>query len=341
LMIGLVYHTRNFTQVQTVERVWFFTVAILVVKDALTAFFFTEAPPLDGESRLGMGVTHATELSLFSVLIFWMSFGFKGGTYRIFLWPFRIFLICVMIAAKSRTPIVGFAMGGLCYFFLNTRDALKRGLVISCATCLMVFLLFAMTLGQSWAKGMSSYMKRGQDIKELASFTGRTFIWQHVLKESKKSPIVGRGYGVSRLTMGDVREADWEWEPPHCHNEMLEVFFNTGLLGLIPFIVMILYNTKWIFNSVRLQEIFSRPIALHAMFLVMILLVSMMLEVRLSGRLSPVQPLYFFYLMLLDRRDYFRRLRSRTSEEVTVHVGNHVNKGKVLPARTTFVHTCG
>ncbi len=337
LTIALVYHARDIAQLEKIEKVWFFTVAIFVVKDAVTALVCTQASPFPGHSRLGMGVTHATELSLFSVLIFWMSFGMKSRRYRMILWPFRVFLIFVIIAAKSRIPILGFAMGGFCYFLLSTRDYLKRGVVISCAGCLVVFLLLALTLGQTWASGMSNYMKRGQDTKELTSFTGRTFIWRHVLKESRRSPLVGRGFSVSRLTMGDIRDADWEWEPPHCHNEMLEVFFNTGLFGLVPFIAMLLYSLTWILHSARLQSIFTRSLALHAMFLVVMLFVSAMFEVRLSGKISPVQPLFFFYLMMLDRRGYFRKLQRQLNKEDIPRVkGLARSKEQVFPAQILF-----
>ena len=173
----------------------------------------------------------------------------------------------------------------------------------------MAFLLLAITFDQTWAGGMANYMKRGQDTKQLASFTGRSYIWRHIAGKVSEAPIKGHGYGVSRLTMGKV--PGMNWEPPHCHNEALEVLFNTGILGFIPFIGMIIYNLKWVWHSSRLQYIFSRTLALHALCLVVMLLVSFMFEVRLSGKLTPIQPLYFFYLFALDRAGTFRRLADR------------------------------
>jgi O-antigen ligase len=229
-------------------------------------------------------------------------------------------------------------VGGLCFFLLSTRNHLKRGIVISCAGVLMVFFLLAVTFGQTWAQGMSDYMKRGQKTRDLASFTGRTYIWQHVLNQSKRSPIVGRGYGVSRLTMGQMRNVDWEFEPPHCHNEMLEVFFNTGLVGLVPFVAMILYSIKWIIHSARLQNLFSKSLALHAMFLITMLLVSAMFEVRLSGKLTPIQPLFFFYLMILDREGAFLKRHWQASEEQTKNDADfaHMNNRPVLSGQNVM-----
>lgn len=308
LMLALVYRARDIAQLEKIETVWILTVTALVLKDAGTAIFMAPPSSVSG-GRLGMGVTHATQLSLFAALLFWFSFGTRRSRHRILWWVWRIFLLYVLIAAKSRISLVGFVAAGCCYFFFCTRDYLRRGIVISAISLVAFTCLFAFSLGQGWAGGMSDYMKRGQDTKELASFTGRSFIWKHTARKAQETPIAGHGFGVSRLTMGKV--PGMIWEPPHCHNEALEVFFSTGLLGLVPFVAMVLYNTKWVWDPVGLEHAFSRTLALHAMCLVLMLLISFMFEVRLSGPLSPIQPLYFFYLMTLDRKRYFRRLSAQ------------------------------
>jgi len=309
LMLALVYRARDIAQLEKIKTVWVLTVGALVLKDTVTALFFVEPPSSMAGGRLGMGVTHATELSLFAALLFWISFGARRSRHRTLWWVWRIFLLYVIVAAKSRISIVGFATGGCCYFFFCTRDFLRRGIVISVTSLLAFTCLFGLSLGQDWAGGMSDYMKRGQDAKELTSFTGRSYIWRHIARKAQESPIAGHGYGVSRLTMGKI--PGMKWKPPHCHNEALEVFFSTGFLGLLPFVAMVVYNSKWVRDSAGLQHVFSRTLALHAMCLVAILLVSFMFEVRLSGPLSPIQPLYFFYLIALDRAGYFRRLSAQ------------------------------
>jgi hypothetical protein len=309
LVLALVYRARDIAQLEKIKNVWVLTVSALVIKDAVTALFFVKPPSSMPGARLGMGVTHATELSLFAALLFWISFSTRRDRYRILWWIWRLFLLYVIIEAKSRISIVGFVTGGCCYFLFCTRDVLRRGIAFSVTSLLMFTCLFSLSLGQSWAGGMTDYMKRGQDARELTSFTGRSFIWKHIANKSKESPIAGHGFGVSRLAMGKV--PGMNWEPPHCHNEALEVFFSMGLLGLIPFIAMVVYNSKWIIDSAGLQHIFSRTLALDAMCFIAFLLVSFMFETRLSGKLSPIQPLFFFYLMALDRTGYFRRLSAR------------------------------
>jgi O-antigen ligase len=310
LVFALVYHAQNINQLEKIEKIWFFTVSILIVKDALTSLFIPSLRPSDEVVRLGLGVTHANQLSFFAGLLFWMSFRYSKGRYRVILWLWRIFLLYVIIAAKSRVSIIGFIAAGLCYYFFSTRDYLKRWMVISCIGFLAVSFMLSLSFGQNWACSISDYMKRGQDVEELTSLTGRTYIWQHILERLHQSPIAGNGYGVSRLTMGEVPGMDWK--PHHCQNEILEVFFNTGLLGLVPFIGMLMYNLKWIRYSSKLQHVFSKTLALDAMCLLAMLLVLSAFEIPLSGKLTPVQVLFLFYLMTLDREGHLRRVDLKT-----------------------------
>jgi O-antigen ligase len=155
-------------------------------------------------------------------------------------------------------------------------------------------------------------MKRGQNIEEIKNLTKRTCIWPHVLKKSSESPITGHGYAVSRLTMGEVPEAGFQ--PYHCHSEVLEALLNMGLLGLVPLIIMLTYNLKWIKDFSRLQSTFSRTLALHAICVAVLLLVSLMFEAKLAGKLSPIQPLFLFYLLTLDREKHLIALEKLTEK---------------------------
>jgi O-antigen ligase len=310
LVFALVYHAQNINQLEKIEKIWFFTVSVLIVKDALTGLLIPSLRPPDEVVRLGLGITHANQLSFFAGLLFWMSFRYSKGRYHVILWLWRIFLLYVIIAAKSRVSIAGFITAGLCYYFFSTRDYLKRWMVISCTGFLAVSFMLSLSFGQNWACSISDYMKRGQDVEELITLTGRTYIWQNIANQSLESPIIGHGYGVSRLAMEPLPNADFQ--PAHCHNELLEVFFTTGLLGLVPFIGMLMYNLKWIRYSSRLQHVFPKALALDAMCLSVMLLVLSVFEIPLSGKLTPVQVLFLFYLMTLDREGYLRRVDLKT-----------------------------
>ena len=312
LMIALTYRARGVVDLQTIEKVWFLTIVVLIIKDTATSLLFPEMAPPGEVVRLGMGVTHANQLSLLSVLVFWLSFRQRRTKHPILLpimlWLLRAFLIYVIVGARSRVSVTAFLLGGLVYLLFASRDYLRRWVVVSAGVgALSTFFLLSLCFDQGWAKDVAGYARRGQERAALTTLTGRTLIWQHALGKSSESPITGHGYAVTRLTMGEVPHL--RFQPYHCHNAVLEVFFSTGLLGIIPFLLILMYSLKWIKSFSRLRRAFSTDLALHALCCVVIVLVSSLFEPRLAGKLDPVQPLFFFYLLILDRERNFLDLQ--------------------------------
>jgi len=306
LMTGLTYSARNLAELELIEKVWFFTVAALIIKDTITSLIFPEMAPPGEVARIGMGVTHANELSSLAALAFWLSFSKKRTRHTVLLWLLRAVLVYVVIGARSRVSVAALLLGGVVYLLFASRDYLKRWVTVSAGVgALSTFFVLSLCLNQGWANDIVGYAKRGQARPGLTTFTGRTLIWQHAFGKSLESPIIGHGYGVSRLTMGQVPNVDWN--VAHCHNELLEIFFNTGVLGLIPVLAMFTYSLGWIVNFSSLRSIFSTDLALHAICVVAIFLFSCLFEPRLGGRLIPIQPLFLFYLLTLDRKKYFLR----------------------------------
>lgn len=306
LTITLVGTAKSLPQLRTGETLWFATVVILVLKDTFIARTDTASEAGADMSRLGMGSTHPCELSLLAVLLFWMSFGRGRGWVRIGLWVLRVFLLYVLIAAETRTSLMAFVVAGMVRYLLISRDPLRRIVVGTAAAGMLgTLVLFNLYSSQSWAGDVLDYVKRGQDTQEFGSFTGRTAIWRHVTKKMWETPVLGHGYGVTRFTMGEPPGAGFQ--PMHCHNTMLEVFFSTGFVGLVPFLAMVLYNLRWVYMGPRLQRTFPRDLALNGACAVVAILTTSMLESRLVVRLTLFEPLFFFYLIALDREQYFRR----------------------------------
>lgn len=304
LMIGLTYSARNLAELETIERVWFFTVAVLIIKDTVTSLIFP-AVAVPGEVvRIGMGVTHANELSSLATLVFWLSFRERAKRHTVLLWLLRAVLIYVVIGARSRVSLAALALGGVFYLLFAGRDYLKRWVTVSAGVgALSVVFLLSLCFNQGWANKIIEYARRGQERAALTTFTGRSLIWKHAFAKSLEAPIMGHGYGISRLTVGQPANVDWN--VAHCHNELLEVFFNTGILGLIPLTAMLTYSLAWIVNFSRLRQVFSRDLALHAVCVVVIFLFSCLFEPRLGVRVMPIQPLFCFFLLTLDRKKHF------------------------------------
>jgi O-antigen ligase len=107
---------------------------------------------------------------------------------------------------------------------------------------------------------------------------------------------------VSRLTLLPVNV---DFQPSHCHNEFLESLFSMGVIGFTGLVMMFLYNLKWVTHFSFLQRAYPKSIALHGVAVIVIFLVSSMFETRITEKLRPLQPLFFYYLLLLDRAGEF------------------------------------
>lgn len=304
LVAGIISSATNVPQFEALETVWFVTVAVLLVKDTATSLLYPEMQTDGDVARLGMGVTHATTLSLHAALLFWMSFKCRWARYSVPLWLLRAVMLFVLLAARSRVSIAAFVLGGLLLAFLRTKNALvNRTLLLSAIGVLSTAVLLSASLDHEWARTVRDYLQRGQVATDVGTFTGRTVVWQHVLTKSLESPLLGHGYAVSRLTIGVIPANGAT--PAHCHNELLEVFFNTGAFGLVPFLIALVYNGKWVVRHGRLGRVYSADSSRFAVCLFAMLLLSSVFEARLGGKLEPVTLLFFIYLLALDQERPF------------------------------------
>jgi len=299
LLIGMVYSSPNRIYLIKIEQIWFIITSLSVIKDALISMVLLNY--LGGENRLGMSSLHPNQLSFLAGIVFWLSFRNRGGKYALIYWSLRIFMLFIIIKAQSRASLLAFIVGGVCFLTLKYISDYRKTIIILC----LIGVLFS-SLGilyafnNRWSDPVMNYLKRGQDIREILSFTGRTELWKDAMKEAIEKPVFGHGYGISRLF--EIELGDYQQQAAHLHNEFLEVFFGTGLFGLVLFLFMILRYTKWITSFQGLGKKYGRYYAIHAICLLMMLLVTSIFEPRLGGRLTAIQPLFYLYLITLDNK---------------------------------------
>jgi len=83
-------------------------------------------------------------------------------------------------------------------------------------------------------------------------------------------------------------------------------------------LLLYIYNLKWIIFFSRLKRIFSSDLALHASAIVVMFLVVNIFEARISEKLLPFQPLFFYYLLILDREKHFAIMGRENESQVTL-----------------------
>lgn len=114
----------------------------------------------------------------------------------------------------------------------------------------------------------------GKDL----TFTGRTYIWDYVIKFIKEKPILGYGKEFS-----SVRYAKgYNYHSFHAHNIFLEIIYQTGFVGLIIISIIIKLIIK------KLKE-YKKDILAKSIFIFLIIYFVMMLMEAYDFE-------YFFFL---------------------------------------------
>lgn len=75
--------------------------------------------------------------------------------------------------------------------------------------------------------------------KEVSSLATRLYIWKNMIAEAIKSPFFGHGLG----SFTDYSNMILKWKI-EAHNDYLKIFFETGIVGLIVFILLMLSIIK-------------------------------------------------------------------------------------------------
>jgi hypothetical protein len=84
----------------------------------------------------------------------------------------------------------------------------------------------------------------------------------------------------------------------------------TGLVGAVPFFVLLGYSLKWFAGFSKVRLAFSSGFALRAITVIAAVLSSTSTETDLANKVGPVLIVYLFYLLSLDHQAAFARARS-------------------------------
>lgn len=149
----------------------------------------------------------------------------------------RIFLLMMVFwllsIAGSATALISLILGAAFLLFMQLPFAKKQIRYLgsySLAIAFFIILLYVIPgIDEAFLKLM------GRD----ATFTGRTAIWEDLLKEPI-NPLVGTGY--QSFWLGDGAQRIWDkyyFHPTQAHNGYIETYLNVGVIGVFLLIALI------------------------------------------------------------------------------------------------------
>lgn len=153
---------------------------------------------------------------------------------------FIVISLILIILSKSSTGVVTIALFIPLLLVLNRKKLAKNILKIS--------IIFAMILPMM--NITSSFInKLITDIfgKSL-TFSGRRYIWDYALQKLTTHPIKGNGFNSTEYLLKGKVIPIYERVASHTHNGFLELFLQTGFIGVILLISIIIISYKYTFR---------------------------------------------------------------------------------------------
>ncbi len=312
LTMGMIQGADSVDDLKRVEKLWLIVISLIIVKDGITSLFLVQ-PKIDHEvQRLGIGVTHANEISFLSALAFWLSFRTGKVRYSWLLWGVRMIYLLIMALARTRISMICLLIGGFLWvwFLLGRNRAESLYLRLGSLSLVMAvgsFFILALAAEIPIFENLLETVNRGQTTDKIMSVTGRTDIWAKavmVIFDDALSFVFGHGYCMSRFVLNEGNLTTF-WYAYHAHNAYLEALLSTGFLGFFALMVLLFYGLKWVFNFGSLSEIYTTDFTLRAAIVVSMFVVYSITEADLAMKIGPNVMLFYFYILALDRRRRF------------------------------------
>ena len=124
------------------------------------------------------------------------------------------------------------------------------------------------------------------------TLTGRTFLWDELMRIGSHRMIFGSGYGG--FWIGNIGNQLWEtftWRPGQAHNGYIDVYIDLGLIGVILLIGFIISSFRNIVKDLSFDSEYGK-------FRMMMLVTVLIYNVTESSFFKPTSLLWFMLLLI-------------------------------------------
>jgi exopolysaccharide production protein ExoQ len=196
-----------------------------LMRGFVTGMLFVDAvawlSPVTADLRIGNeDFLHPNAVGLYSALAFFLAqqLSLKHRAWR---WC-CLALGITLLRSISKTSIIAFLIAES--FYLSREKQIARRAKIKMAAVAALVVVF---FGALLRANLEAYVSAG-GINQAESLTGRTAIWALVFPAAMEHPWLGSGFYSFRALIPDLGG----YQARHAHNELLQQFFELGLLGV-------------------------------------------------------------------------------------------------------------
>lgn len=181
----------------------------------------------------GLGRAASLVLLIVAVLVF----GYRVPLYswRCLL-PIGLALPCLILSDSRTATIALLAAFGICA--IRWRPVL--GFIVAAGGSAVALLIFNLDI--PWEHLAKSLTRTGR-FSEVTTLTGRTEIWYATWNAFLERPLLGYGFGTTKVLIPEVYRNYWGFTVTQAHNFFLQIAVTTGLVGLSLVLMALLRQT--------------------------------------------------------------------------------------------------
>lgn len=179
------------------------------------------AGPVQPDLRIGdYDFLHPNVIAMDSAFAFFLA---QHLALRHHVWRWACLALGItMLRTLSKTTLIAFVFAEG-FYLIRDREISKRTKIKIAATSVVILAAYASLLSTY----LDLYATAGSGT-QVETLTGRTAIWATALFMGLEHPWIGHGFYSFRALV----PAFGSFEPWHAHNEILQEFFEYGLLGI-------------------------------------------------------------------------------------------------------------
>ncbi len=246
-----------------------------------------------GRFEMWIGVTtHKNSLAqvaaVAALFFIWAFLRKKATLFDIPVMVMALWLLAGSRTSNSVTSILAFLLGSvLMVAFIRMKNVKALATFIA----LVLPLLFLTEVVLEVFLRSSIFFEVLESSGRDESLTGRTDLWVEVIRIGMNHPFVGAGYGT--FWMGDLTHNLWDifpWRPGQAHNGYIDLFVETGFVGLLLIIAIVVRGIKSSWLMIANGDEYGK---LRLIWIVLII----MYNISESSFTKPTTILWFLFLL--------------------------------------------
>lgn len=207
-----------------------------------------------------------------------------------------LFVFVIMVSTK-RGPLVSMACGFLGIIVLQRKMTPKQ-LLILILLCIVGYIVLDTLFSSYLQQYIGRWTGASSQSKDFDVTSHRTDIWElflnHIGNQSIVSTVLGNGFEASHKLM-----YRWLWGSMGSHNDFIDILYNFGLVGFLPFILLIVSYTRYMFLAIRTNFRYSSMM----IYLLACFVVGSMVSSNMTRFATTFFGVLFYYLAGLLTRE--------------------------------------